>query len=720
MAEMDAFDRGLESAFLRLVDEVPSEVDGIAVAHRVAREHPRGRVRGFRWAPAAVPRLAWLLLLVGLLLAISAGALLVGSGLLERAPWLAHDPSPLMASGIEVISPDAGSYNRVIADGDGNLWAADSGVLVRYTPATGAARTWTVGDDLRFGSGGISDITPARAGGVWLIGTRSLQRFDGTAFRESVDVGADVTAAVEAPDRSLWAATSDGLVIHVVGATRSQINVPAPSARVVSIAADDAGRVWCGLAVESDGNPAWASMNGWVSRFDGTGWARFDAGTATPLGGSAWAIAMLPGGSVVVATTEGVARFDGSSWTNLTAGAPAPAGPTSVAVAPDGSLWTAGASPADGVTTVGHLSEGSWTLFGPADGLPGAGPEAIPLSTVATTDGVFVGTRSGIYELEYGRWNRAWPATAAPAPEYLDHVAAASRDEAWAWSWGEVWRVGAGSWTAQPAPDTRAVDDALVSADGTPWMTVYDTGGGPGPAFRLQGDQWLQMAPAPSVLGMNPDRTEVWVASPDGTSAGTVVRSLAFDGRAWSEVSSTGSTALVTGCLHGAAIGGDGSAWLGSSGRCMYQDGKAGLARYRDGSWELVRPPGATAGFAIDDLTAASDGSVWALGRDPDTTAGASGSGTVEPRTWVARFDGTAWTVFDASDGLSQVYSIAAAPDGSVWATTSSGLARFDGTAWTTVVRGLSFYDVDVAPDGTVWITGSFGVARLSPTLTGQ
>jgi hypothetical protein len=719
MAEMDAFDRDLESAFLRLVDGIPAEVDGIEVAHRVALEHPR-RGRAIRWAPVAFPRLASLVLLAGLLLAISAGALLVGSGLLERVPWPARDPSPLKASGIEVMSPDAGSYNRVVADGDGNLWAADSGVLVRYTPATGAARTWTVGDDLRFGSDGISDITPARAGGVWLIGTRSLHRFDGAAFRESVDVGADVTAAVEAPDRTLWVATADATVVHFLGAAMSTLPPQQylPS-HIISIAVDDAGRVWCGWTSGSAADAPSGGL-GWVARYDGSEWMTFDDAAAAPLGGSPWSIVPLRGGSVVVTTDRGVARFDGGSWTDLTAAAPTPSNITSAALAPDGSIWTAGASPTDGVTTVGHLSGGSWTLFGPADGLPGVGPQTIPLSTVATTDGVFVGTGSGIYEIENAGWNRVWPASTAPAPESLDRVAAASRNEAWGWGWGEFWRVVNGSWTAQPAPNADAIDDVLVSADGTAWAVVWGTGGGPGPAFRLQGDQWLQVSRAPAVLGMDAERTEVWVAGPDRTSAGTVVRSFAIDGRAWSEGSSTASTALVTGCLSGVAVGGDGSAWLGSSGRCMYQDGKAGLARYRDGRWELVRPPGATEGFAIDDLTAASDGSVWALVREADTATGAQEPGMAESRTWVARFDGTTWTAFGASDGLSQASGIAAAPDGAVWATTSNGLARFDGTAWTTVVRGLSFSDVDIAPDGTVWVTGAFGAARMSPTLAGQ
>ena len=105
MAEMDAFDRDLVGAFLRLVDEVPGDVDGVAVAHRVAQEHPRRRTGGRSWGPVAIPRLAWLLLLVGLLLVAVAGVLLVGSGLLERVPWFARDPSALAPRGSSSCHP---------------------------------------------------------------------------------------------------------------------------------------------------------------------------------------------------------------------------------------------------------------------------------------------------------------------------------------------------------------------------------------------------------------------------------------------------------------------------------------------------------------------------------------------------------------------------------------------------------------------------------------
>jgi ligand-binding sensor domain-containing protein len=87
---------------------------------------------------------------------------------------------------------------------------------------------------------------------------------------------------------------------------------------------------------------------------------------------------------------------------------------------------------------------------------------------------------------------------------------------------------------------------------------------------------------------------------------------------------------------------------------------------------------------------------------------------------WLAWFDGTAWTIFDAGVGLpmSHVTTIAAAPDGSIWAATDAGLARFDGSARTVRFPGTWFSGVSVAPDGSIWVNGPSGIARLEPAVS--
>jgi hypothetical protein len=148
MAEMDAFDRGLAGAFLRLVDDVPGDVDAIAVAHRVALEHPR-RARAGSGGMVAAPRLAWILLLAILLAAAGAAAVFVGSqrtappapALLETAP-AAVTFAPAVLAPAATVAPDATPVDLppgVLSPAE----AAARGVPV-VTPSALGRISWTV------------------------------------------------------------------------------------------------------------------------------------------------------------------------------------------------------------------------------------------------------------------------------------------------------------------------------------------------------------------------------------------------------------------------------------------------------------------------------------------------------------------------------------------------------------------------------------------------
>ncbi len=205
----------------------------------------------------------------------------------------------------------------------------------------------------------------------------------------------------------------------------------------------------------------------------------------------------------------------------------------------------------------------------------------------------------------------------------------------------------------------------------------------------------------------------VWVAGRQSSTDPQrwAVRSFGYDGRAWKELAATRSTDLIAWPAN-LVIGGDGTIWVGSPGAWGI---KPGLVRYVDGRWEMVRPRGGSAEIAIWDLAATANGEVLVVGQD------VSPGGEAPPGDpWLARFDGTAWTVFDEGVGPSMSYegSIAAAPDGSIWAATDHGLARFDGTAWTVRCPGPWFSGISVAPDGTIWVSSPARIARLRPSAT--
>jgi len=82
MAESDVFERRLRMALVRHVDGGPTDFDAISFAQAVAAKEPRRHGLGvvLGWRGFAIPRLAWALLLLGLLLvAMVGGALIVGS-----------------------------------------------------------------------------------------------------------------------------------------------------------------------------------------------------------------------------------------------------------------------------------------------------------------------------------------------------------------------------------------------------------------------------------------------------------------------------------------------------------------------------------------------------------------------------------------------------------------------------------------------------------------
>ena len=74
MAEPDVFERRLRAALVRHVHDEPTEFDALGFARMVAAKEPRrhGRKAILRWRPAAVPRVAWVLLLAALLTAMVA------------------------------------------------------------------------------------------------------------------------------------------------------------------------------------------------------------------------------------------------------------------------------------------------------------------------------------------------------------------------------------------------------------------------------------------------------------------------------------------------------------------------------------------------------------------------------------------------------------------------------------------------------------------------
>jgi ligand-binding sensor domain-containing protein len=742
MTERDAFENRLRAALLRHVADGPTGFDALGFARVVAAKEPRrhGFAGTLTWRGVAVPRLAWtLLLLAALLAAMVAGMLFVGSQIQQKLPAVVPTQRPalnaaaLAPTGIDVLTPDPGAYGRTVVDGTGIIWAReDGGLLVRFDPATGSARTWTVRDDAAFET---TDIAPAGGGGVWLVNGSTLRRFDGDAFRDVIEAPAPVAAVVEAPDATLWAATPDGLVLHWSGSSWTTLDPgrPVPNSRAVisAIAVDTTGRTWIGWS--QDPYPGLGA----VSRFDGSGWTTFNGKDAAPLDRAVLAITPLPDGVVWVATYGGLARFDGTTWTDEAV--PSPAARESVAAGPDGTVWAAdGAnslddadSPGTAVTVV-RFDGRSWFSYGMGDGLPSGGVDGRAAWIAPTKQGVFVGTGQGIFRLAGDRWERAWPPVSQRKPTLL---LAVSRDELWArdgdghargWSRGDsgLLHYRDGSWTSEPIDpglSTYGPDVMAYAPDGTLWAA-----GEAGVAYLRDG-RWTVVDTRPSDVAERAygpasaiafdQRGTVWVAGTETWAGGFMSASrlwtLSFDGTSWSKQT-------IEGCpldprSLSLAIDRTGALWVG--------DVSGGLARFDGRGWETI---GEIAGSPIGGATVlgiAPDGAAWMAVSDPVAPAD-------DPRTArvkAARFDGKDWTVVDlptdylGSDSLAsgEIVSeglvpgdLVLAPDGTLWASTYRGPAHLVGRTW-------SFPYADRIPTAVSWGAPSYAVAR-DGTVFGQ
>jgi len=413
MAERDPSELDLAAAFRAYLEDAPTEVRPTELARHFATAYPHGTTTFGLWRFAAIPRLAWVLLLgAALLAALVGGMLLAGSRLAEPWPRLAEPlprhPAELVPTGVDKLRPvvEGGPFGGAVADPSGAVWVRTSDALGRLDPVSGAVRTWTFADDAAFGS--IGSIVSARGGGVWLVPPangvdQALRWFDGERYRDIVPAppSGPVGALAEAPDGSLWSGGATGL-FHWDGTSWSDAPEGRPAAGVSALAVDRSGAVWVGNC----GFDEWGGCaEHGISRFDGTRWETF---ADVPSGGG---IGEAPDGSIWVAGGGDSSRYDGHAWNRP--GGDWPMRPGVPTWGADGTLWVTECAYTPGEVLIAHHDGSAWVEYTGADGLPGSTNCG---QLVFTAHGVYVGTGDGLYRLVGERWERAWPAASATQP----------------------------------------------------------------------------------------------------------------------------------------------------------------------------------------------------------------------------------------------------------------------------------------------------------------
>jgi len=244
--------------------------------------------------------------------------------------------------------------------------------------------------------------------------------------------------------------------------------------------------------------------------------------------------------------------------------------------------------------------------------------------------------------------------------------------------------------TIYPAADSpiqpgESVTAIAVASDGALWVGTSDLS-----IYRLDAEGWTDHSAI--AAGMEGGRVSAIAATPDGTVwIGTREGLLRFAGETW--ITYTAADGLAGDEITSLAVAPEGALWAGASVvGVAFEGAGGGISRFDGASWASYSiDDGPTDAYSIPSIAAAPDGTLWAVVTFFD-------SGGATPA--ISRFAAGKWTTFTPEDGLPgvKIRHIAAAPDGALWGSATdlasdpagdsgarerSVVFRFDGQDWT-------------------------------------
>lgn len=413
----------------------------------------------------------------------------------------------------------------------------------------------------------------------------------------------------------------------------------------------------------SDGTMWFGCNNGVVSRLEN---GRFTASALPPdsNGNSIMKMTAAPDGAVWVGSLAGLVHFDRTNFVNVTKelGAATPA--DSPEIAADGSVW------------FGGQGSGLWQFI-PAR--PGSGPGQLRRWT--RQDGL---VDDIVFSPHHAPDGRVWVAAA-----------------------GGVSIFDGKSFVNFTAADGLADNEVYTitsSVDGTVWL-----GTSSGKISRYEGARSALFSLADGLVSLNKlygagaefalgsgveaGDSSLWFESggPFEEQKG-VVR---FNGRGFETVPLP--AAVSSNAVSGMVSGSDGAVWLGIYG--------SGLARHKDGRFQLFTQKDGLAGDDVSCLARTSDGVLW---------IGTATNG-------LSRYDGRAFRNFSTKDGLTArvIVALAAGPQNEIWmGTQGAGALRYDGSSFMdyTTAQGLAgntVFSILPTARGEVWFGTKNGLVRL-------
>lgn len=601
----------------------------------------------------------------------------------------------------------------------GEVWISSEGGLIRYDGAAWSTFQTRANADSVAGAGGaIASLAVAADGSVYagLEGERGglVQIAPVTGSAVPVSLGADggrtdnVTALLIDSSGAAWIGAGDS-VIRRVGERADRLELPAdvPYGEVNDLLSASGG--------------LWVAADAGVARFNGR-WTLYDPahGLDRP---NTHALALAPDNSLWAAgatALDGFKQFSlaAEQWETITCTVDAPQGLDIVSAVsePDGSLWFATR------TGVSHFDGDIWRQFTERDGLPGGPLTSLVLDSQGK---LIVGGAGGLARFTGDDWQRI-----ADLPvEYL----AAGSSGLWAMSEGRLAHLNADE-AIEPSdlPVPSEIRGMAAGDDGV-WLATADG------VLHYDGKGWRRFSggdglPGVDVTAVAVDQDNVvWAAL---VGDGQQIEISRFDGRNWTPHPGRDIAAevLTDNVVRDVLVAPGGDVWFATAN---------GINRYSEGRWSaygreegLPGPDVRALAWAFDSLWAATDlglarftGSGWqsfgttghdrpgigvsTLAADPDRRA-----------LWLAldgrqanslqRFDGNGWQTVALPSVSARVRRLTAGPDGRLMVlaeeAASPAIGLFDGETWQwlrdqRLPAGLS--GAAIAPDNRLWLVSA-------------
>jgi hypothetical protein len=558
------------------------------------------------------------------------------------------------------------------------------------------------------------------------------------------------SAATQAPDGSIWFATSQGAVVRWDGTTWTALDSgttkaltgiwASPAGNIWVIAAEGFVATWDGVTwttldpppIETtvsgtrvgdllsvgglDDNNVWVgSWYGDVGMWDGVEWTGQAHDDVSMNGPTTTGLAVASNGTVYAASSEGLFMNTGGTWALAD-----PTGTGRIALIDDDDIWVTGAD------SMLHYDGNVWTSVtgGPVE------PHAV---WAAGTDDVWVVHGSGPLSHFDGL---AWTEVAVVAGNRSAFWALAGTSDGDVWYGGDNGRLV--NWDGTASQVLAAGHIALVDerAFHTVFMLDPQTGwaaGEYGVVFAYDGARWSAMPENvndDNYSGDEDNNYGLWADSPTDLFLVGHSQKASFlerwDGTAWTELATIPSVRFrsvwgtapdsvwvtATTGTGGTVYFWNGTqlqeSWTGAPSNISDVDGSSAtdvwvvgseLAHYDGSGWSAVALPCGPVSLKALAVTGPDD--VWVGG------SVSSGSSCGDVDGIVARYHAGVWTLPPPSVQVNAVKDIWASASDDVWVLDAENVLRYDGATWSTTERaGAMANSISATPTGSIWGVG--------------